>query len=74
MTRALHVLKGDHTDRAVAVIAAQVAAGDEVTVALVGGIPVPPLPDGVQHHRVPEDVAWERLVEMIFEADSVVTW
>lgn len=74
MPRVLHVLKGDHTDLALAVIGPQTAAGDEVTVALLGATPAPALPAGVTAHRVPEDTSYERLLELIFEADSVVTW
>ena len=74
MARALHVLKGDHTAQATVVIDAQLAAGDEITVALIGGVDAPALPHGVTVHRVPDDVSWERLLEMIFEADSAVTW
>lgn len=74
MSRVLHLFKGAHTGEAVAVIAPQAAAGDEVTVALVGGAAPPPLPPGVTVHRVPEDVSYERLLELIFAADHVVTW
>jgi len=74
MARALHVFKGDHTAQATVVITAQVAAGDDVTVALIGGVDAPALPRGVTVHRVPDDIAWERLLELIFEADSAVTW
>jgi hypothetical protein len=74
MPRALHVLKGDHTGQAAAVIEAQLAAGDAVTVALIGGIAAPALPERAVVHRVPDEVSWERLLELIFEADSVVTW
>jgi hypothetical protein len=74
MPRALHVFKGDHAAQATVVINAQVAAGDDVTVALIGGVDAPALPRSVAVHRVPDDIAWERLLELIFEADSAVTW
>ena len=74
MARALHLLKGDHAAEAIAVIAPQVAAGDQVTVALLAGAALPALPAGVEVHRVPEDASYERLLELIFAADSVVTW
>ena len=74
MARVLHVFKGDHAAEAVVVIARAVTAGDEVEVALVGGVPAPELPAGVTIRRVPDDTSYERLVEMIFSADSVVTW
>jgi hypothetical protein len=74
MARVLHVLKGDHGAEALAVITRAVTAGDQVDVALVGGVPAPALPGGVIVHRVPDDTSYERLVELIFTADQVVTW
>ena len=74
MARVLHVLKGDHTREAVSVITPQVAAGDHVTVAVLGDVAVPSLPPGVEIHRVPTDVSYERLLELIFTSDNVVTW
>ena len=74
MARILHVLKGDHTVEAAAVIAPQAADGDRITVALLAGADAPVLPVGVTVHRVPDDTTYERLLEMIFEADTVVTW
>ena len=74
MPRALHLLKGEHAAEAVAVITRQLDAGDVVTVALLGGAPAPPLPAGPALHRVPEDTSYERLLELIFAADSVVAW
>jgi hypothetical protein len=74
MSRVLHLFKGEHTREAVAVIAPQAEAGDEVTVALLGGVSPPPLPDGVTVRRVPDDASYERLLELIFAADHVVTW
>ena len=74
MARVLHVFKGDHGAEALAVITRAVAAGDEVDVAVVGGSPAPALPAGVTIHRVPDDTSYDRLVELIFTADHVVTW
>jgi hypothetical protein len=74
MPRVLHVIKRDHADLALAVITSQAAAGDQVGVALLGATPEPALPAGVIVHRVPDDISYERLLELIFEADSVVTW
>jgi hypothetical protein len=74
MARVLHVFKGDHGAEAVAVIARQLAAGDEVTVALLVGVEPPTLPNVVTVHRVPDELSYERLVESIFASDSVVTW
>ena len=74
MARVLHVFKGDHAREAEAAIARALAAGDAVEVALVGGAPAPAIPVGVPVHRVPEPVPYDRLVELIFTADTVVTW
>jgi hypothetical protein len=74
MARVLHMLKGNDSTLALVVVAHQQAAGDEVAVALLPGAPVPALPDGVARHRVPDDLAWEALLERIFEADQVITW
>ena len=74
MARALHVFKGDHGAEAGVAIAHAVAAGDQVEVAIVGGATAPPLPDGVTVHRVPDEVSYATLVELIFAADHVVTW
>jgi hypothetical protein len=74
MARRLHLFKGDHADTAAAVIAPQIAAGDEVTVALLGGVAPPPLPADVAIRRVPDDLSYEGLAELVFAADAVVSW
>jgi hypothetical protein len=74
MARVLHVFKGDHDAEAGTVIARAVAAGDQVEVALVGGVEPPALPAGVTVHRVPEQLSYAQLAELIFTADSIVTW
>jgi hypothetical protein len=74
MPRVLHLFKGDHAAEAVAVIGPQRAARDEVTVALLAGAPLPALPDGVTVRRVPEEMSYADLLELIFAADQVVSW
>lgn len=74
MAAVLYLLKGDDSAVARAAITRQLETGDEVTVALLHGAPVPPLPVRVRVHRVPDDVSYEKLLEMIFHADQVVTW
>ncbi len=74
MARVAHIFKGDHAAEAGAVIAAQIAAGDEVTVALLADTAPPTLPAGVKIQRVPEETSYEHLLELIFAADHVVTW
>ena len=75
MARVLHLLKGEDPSLALTVIAQQVAAGDDVAVALLpGASPAPGLPAGVELRRVPDQLGWDTLLERIFEADQVITW
>jgi hypothetical protein len=74
MAAALHLLEAGDATPALDVIAAQVAAGDHVTVILLPGAPAPALPADVALRRVPDDLAWEALVDLIFAADHVVAW
>jgi hypothetical protein len=74
MARMVHIFKGDHAAEAGAVISPQVAAGDDVTVVLLAGTAPPALPAAVKIQRVPEETSYERLLELIFAADHVVTW
>jgi hypothetical protein len=74
MARVLHLFKGDHAAEASAVIAAQLDAGDQVTLALLDAAAPPALAGPVETHRVPADLPYDRLVELIFAADHVLTW
>jgi hypothetical protein len=74
MSRVLHLLKGNDPALALAVVAQQQAAGDEITVVLLPGTPAPVLPAGVALHHVPAELSWETLLEHIFAADDVITW
>jgi hypothetical protein len=74
MARVLHLFKGDHAAEAVGVIASQLTAGDQVTIALLDAAPPPTLPPGAAVHRVPAETSYEQLLELIFASDSVVTW
>jgi hypothetical protein len=75
MARVLHLLPRPSAPLAVPVIRADVAAGDEVAVALLAERPVElPLPSAVTVHRVPADWSYDRLLEQIFAADRVITW
>jgi hypothetical protein len=74
MARVLHVLKSAEAALALATISGQLAEGDEVSVALLHGAPVPPLPATMRVLRVPDDTSYEQLLELIFAADRVITW
>jgi hypothetical protein len=74
MARVLHLVKsGDHAI-ALATIARQREAGDAVTVAVLPGGTAPDLPGGVTLHHVPDELSWEALLDLVFDADHVVTW
>jgi hypothetical protein len=75
MARVLHLLPRGHSPLAAATIRRDLEAGDDVTVAwLAPAEPPASLPDAASVHRVPEDWAYDRLLEQIFIADRVVTW
>jgi len=74
MARVVHLFKGDHVAEARTTIEPQVRAGDQVTVALLGGAAASSLPPGVEARRVPEELSYQELLELIFAADHVVTW
>ncbi|HEY7647697.1 MAG TPA: hypothetical protein VID04_01730 [Methylomirabilota bacterium] len=74
MAVVLHLLKGTDPGLAQATIVRQLAAGDQVKVAVLQGAPAPDLPPGVAVLRVPDDLSYEALLETIFGADQVVTW
>ena len=75
MARVLHLLPRARAPLAATVIGADIAAGDEVAVAVLAeGAVDPALPDAVSVHRIPADWSYDRLLEQIFSADRVVTW
>ena len=74
MALVLHLLKGPPSPVAGATIARELENGDRVLVALVEGAPAPALPEGVTTHRVPEELSYSSLLELIFEADQVIAW
>lgn len=74
MARVLHLLKGAHLDLARAAIERALAAGDEVSVALLPGSPAVSLPDGVRAERVPDELSYRALLDLVFASDHVLTW
>lgn len=74
MARVLHLLKGAYTDLARTTMAHALAAGDEITVVLLPGSPAITLPTGVRAKRVPEELSYEGLLELVFASDQVLTW
>jgi len=80
MPRVLHLLKADFSPAALAVIERQRSeSGTEVVVVLMHGAPAPVLPAGVTSHRLAENgsegsLTHSRLLDLIFQADSVISW
>jgi hypothetical protein len=74
MAAVLHLLKGADTGLARAVLDRHVRAGDRVTVVVLPGGTASGLPAGVPVRRLDGDLSYDQLLELIFEADQVVTW
>jgi len=74
MAAVLHLVKSAETELVLTTIDQQLAAGDAVTVALLHGAPAPAVPAGTRVLRVPDDLSYDGLLELIFAADHVVTW
>jgi hypothetical protein len=74
MAIVLHLVKRQAGAVALATIRQQVAAGDRVTVVPLEGAPAPEMPDGVVVRRVPGDVTYDGLLDLVFEADQVLAW
>jgi hypothetical protein len=74
MAAVLHLIKGTDTTLARAVLDRQVRDGDRVTVVVLPGGAASELPSGVPIRRLDGDLSYSQLLELIFEADQVVTW
>jgi hypothetical protein len=74
MAAVLHLLKASDPSLARVAIVQSLGAGDRVTVVLLPGAARPELPAGAAVHRVPDELSWDRLLELLFESDQVVTW
>jgi hypothetical protein len=75
MAAVLHLLKGGDAGLSRTVVEQQLRAGDTVTVGLLAGAAPPPdFPPGVRLRRIPEDLSYAELLDLIFAADHVVTW
>jgi hypothetical protein len=76
MARFLHLLKGDSAALARPVIEQNSReAGATVTVVLLDGAAAGRLPEGVTVHRLGSgDLNYSALLDLIFEADHVITW
>jgi hypothetical protein len=74
MAAIVHLVKGQASPLTPAVMERQLGAGDRVTVVLLEDAEAPPRPEGVTVHRVPEELTYSQLVDLIFEADQVIAW
>jgi len=74
MAVVLHLVKGADTTLARTVLDRQVRDGDRVTVVILPGGAAADLPAGVPICRLDGDLSYAKLLELIFEADQVVTW
>ena len=76
MAAFLHLLKRDSPPLARSVIAAHGASTDaRVTVVVLDGTDAPDVPPGVTVRRLAAgDLDYNSLLDLIFEADHVLTW
>jgi len=74
MPTVLHLIKSADPALARAAIEQHVGAGDRVTVALLPGGAALALPSSVTIHRVGGDLSYSQLLDLIFQADQVLTW
>ena len=74
MAAVLHLLKGSDAALARAVLDRNLHAGDRVTVVVLPGGGGAGLPAGVTVRSLDHDLSYAELLELIFEADQVVTW
>jgi hypothetical protein len=75
MTSALHLLTGDDPAPLLVMIEQQRRdPSTTVTVVLLPGATVAPLPDDVRVRRVDHDLSYSDLLDLIFASDHVVTW
>ena len=74
MASVLHLVKGADTALPWAVVERHLREGDRVTVVVLPGGAASGLPAGVTVRRLDGDLSYGQLLELIFEADQVVTW
>ena len=74
MPTVLYLIKSADAALARTVIEQHVDAGDRVTVALLPGGAAPALAPGVTLRRAGSDLSYTHLLDLIFQADQVLTW
>jgi len=74
MPAVLHLVDGAATPLALDTIHKQTAAGDRITVVLLEGAPAGDFPHQARIHRLPGDVSYDDLLDLVFAADQVIAW
>lgn len=80
MPHVLHLLKENAADPALSVIRQQCREpATAVTLVLLHGVPTPAVPNSVTVRRLAEeqyegDLTYSDLLDLIFTADSVISW
>jgi hypothetical protein len=75
MAAVLHVFTRGDAFLARPLIERQRAESDTtVTVVLLPGATAPPLPDGLEVTRVPDELSYPELLDLIFASDQVIAW
>ena len=74
MAAVLHLVKGPDATLARAVLDRNLRDGDRVTVVILPGGAGAGLPAGVTVRSLERDLSYAELLELVFEADQVVTW
>ena len=73
MGSVLHLFKTGATPLAVETIRQQIAAGDRVSVVLLDDAAPPPI-ERLTVRRVPSEIDYRALLDLVFEADQVIAW
>lgn len=74
MAAVLHLVDAELSALAAETMRQQLAGGDRITVVRLEGAPTPVVPDGVTLHRVPDDLTYAQLLDLVFASDQVISW
>ncbi|MBI1735961.1 MAG: hypothetical protein HYR51_12370 [Candidatus Rokubacteria bacterium] len=74
MAAVLHLVDAELSPLATETIRQQLAAGDRITVVRLEGAPTPAVPGGVALRRVPDDLTYSQLLDLVFASDQVISW
>ena len=74
MADVLHLVDAELSVLADEMMRHQIAAGDRLTVVRLQGAPTPRVPEGATLRRVPEDLTYSQLLDLVFASDQIVSW